>query len=146
MTAPFIADSEKSVGNSIHGNIPGQNLLNTAPSSSPAGLCRKIIRCVFPWRKISAETLPIRRPLTSPLPREPMMMDEIFSHPAFGRIAVGISPLVMTSTATFATNPRFSRKFFSSYSWILAFSICAWYEEWHRQHAGGRLPASLGSW
>jgi hypothetical protein len=54
-------------------------------------------------------------------------MDETFSHPAFVRIAVEISPLVMTSTVTFTTNPRCSRKFFFSSSWILAFSICAWY-------------------
>jgi len=112
MTAPFLQGLKKSVGNSIRVNIPGQNLLNTAPSSSLARRCRKIKRCVFPLRNISAETPPGRRPLTSPHPREPMMMDETFSHPAFVRIAVGISPLVMTSTFTFTTNPRCSRNFF----------------------------------
>lgn len=125
MTAPFGQVLKKSVGNSIR-VIPGQNLLNTAPSSSPARLCRKIKRCVFPLRNISAETLPSGRPLTSPFPREPMMMDEMFSHPASVRIAVEISPLVMTSMFTLTTNPRCSRKFFSSSSWIQAFSICAW--------------------
>jgi len=69
-----------------------------------------------------------------------MIMDEMFSHLAFVRIAVEISPLVMTSMFTLMTNPRCSRKFFSSSSWIQAFSICAWCEEWHRQHAGGLLP------
>ena len=117
--------TKKSVGNSIRVNIPGQNLLNTAPSSSPARRGRKIKRCVFPLRNISAETLPGRRPLTSTLPREPMTMDETVSHPAFLRIAVGISPLVMIPTFTLTINPRCSGKFFPSSSWILAFSLCA---------------------
>lgn len=124
-TAPFGQVLKKSVGNSTRENNPGQNLVNTAPSKSSLRLCRMINRCVFPWRNISAETLPSRRSLKSPLPREPMMICETFSHSDFLWIAVEISPLVIISPVPLTLNPRGSRKSLSSSSWILTFSICA---------------------
>jgi hypothetical protein len=80
-------------------------------------------------------------------------MDETVSHPAFLRIAVGISPLVMIPTFTLTINPRCSGKFFPPppagfwhSHYVLRVSTRAWCAGGHRQHAGGRLPVSRGSW